>query len=437
MRGVRIVFCLLIVGLFCSSGLWAQIDNLSNMSTDWIRMSNRNAATDSADIVIYNPAGLVKLKDGFHLSFSNQTLIRKPKHSFDLGMGFGVESYEQDSSDPIVPCLYMAYKKNNWSVYGGIYIPGGGAVADYPLGSINSRLISVMVLPIFGGAYNTVSSHSLEASSLYLTTTAGVAYAINDVFSVSAGVRYIMAKNKLKAHATFGDMTGFLPDLTMRVDGEDTANGAGAVFGLNISPGKGFNIGIHYETKVKLDFETKINKDDFMGAVMVDGQMNRRDFPGMLGIGVSYDINPSLRAEVDFSYYFQEQADWGGILTLQGAKNFADFAGNGYSIGGCLVYQASSKLELSMGTVYTKFEFPDMDSYYMVPGAFEVLYSDDWHVGAGFSYEFAPQVKLTAGFSRTFWKSETIKALLAFPLDVDVETSNATYTIAVGINASF
>ena len=58
----------------------AQLDNLSNMSAEWIRSSARNAATDAADIVVYNPAGLTSLQNGFHINVSNQFINRNPSH---------------------------------------------------------------------------------------------------------------------------------------------------------------------------------------------------------------------------------------------------------------------------------------------------------------------------------------------------------------------
>jgi len=36
-----------------SSRLPAQMDNLTNLSVEWMRMPARNAASDSADIVVY------------------------------------------------------------------------------------------------------------------------------------------------------------------------------------------------------------------------------------------------------------------------------------------------------------------------------------------------------------------------------------------------
>ena len=45
----------------------------SNQSIQYYRMLARNASTD-VDAVFYNPAGLVKLADGFHLSIQNQSI---------------------------------------------------------------------------------------------------------------------------------------------------------------------------------------------------------------------------------------------------------------------------------------------------------------------------------------------------------------------------
>ena len=83
-----------VLGLLMPMCVSAQMDNLANMSAKWIRANARNAALDGADIVNYNPAGLVKLNDGMYFSLNNQTLFRKPQHSFDLGLGAGKQSFE-------------------------------------------------------------------------------------------------------------------------------------------------------------------------------------------------------------------------------------------------------------------------------------------------------------------------------------------------------
>ncbi|MEZ4567510.1 MAG: hypothetical protein R2860_11320 [Desulfobacterales bacterium] len=112
----------------------ANIDQLSNMSTEWIRTGNRNAATDSTDIVLYNPAGLVKMSEGFHLNVGNQSLFRSPEHTFDLGLpaSNGEKTRKQDDPDLLLPNLYGAYNTGDFSFFGGVYVPGGGATADFP-----------------------------------------------------------------------------------------------------------------------------------------------------------------------------------------------------------------------------------------------------------------------------------------------------------------
>ena len=132
------------VVLLCAP-LPAQMDNLTNLSVEWMRMPARNAASDSADIVVYNPAALVRLADGFHLNIGNQSLMRKPSHTYDFGFGAGERSFGQDGIDAFLPNFYAAYSKDKWALYGGVYISGGGAVVDYPEGSISTDLVALMV----------------------------------------------------------------------------------------------------------------------------------------------------------------------------------------------------------------------------------------------------------------------------------------------------
>ncbi len=436
MRRIISLFCVLTLGILFSTAAFAQIDNLTNMSAEWIRMSNRNAAVDAADIVVYNPAGLTKLADGFHFNVSNQTLIRQPEHTFDLGFGLGVQTFGQDSIDAVVPNAYGAYKKDKWAVFAGVYIPAGGAVVDYPYGSISTKLIGLGVLSQVPGIFDIFINDYLKATSLYLTTTLGGAYAINDTLSLAAGVRYIKAKNTIKAGITLVSLLGIMPNTTLSLDAEDRADGFGGVFGLNISPKKGLNIGIHYETKIALEFETQVKVDTFGGIILVDGEKHNRDLPAMLGIGVSYDFTPKFRAELDFNYFFQKQANWGEVLTLTGLQEYSELAGDCYSLGAAFVYQATQKFQLSTGFLFTKFNFKDMDAYYTNLGAFEVLYSDNWNLAGGFYYEIMKNVRLNFGFSYVIWKDETLKLLAAYPLDIDVGVTNKSYALAVGLDIS-
>ncbi len=160
----------------------AQMDNLANMSAKWIRSNVRNAALDGADLVNYNPAGLVKLTDGFHISLNNQTLFRKPQHSFNIGMG--AKSYEQDGADPFLPALYAAFKKNKWAISTGIYVTGGGSTVNYTSGSINTNLLGAQQLGKVPAFYTQLKDQSLKGSSYYLAVPVGFSYAISEKLSL-------------------------------------------------------------------------------------------------------------------------------------------------------------------------------------------------------------------------------------------------------------
>lgn len=70
------LFTLLFVGglIFSTASplIAGGVDNKHNFSAEYIRTLNRNAATDSADAVAYNPAGVVKMEDGLYVSLSGQ-----------------------------------------------------------------------------------------------------------------------------------------------------------------------------------------------------------------------------------------------------------------------------------------------------------------------------------------------------------------------------
>ncbi len=439
---------LFLMSLFSSMELFAQMDNLTNMSAEWMRTSNRNAALDAADIVVYNPAGLVKLSPGLHIDIGNQTLIRMPKHTFDLGFGEGEQSFKQDKIDPILPNLYASYNKGKWAIFGGIYIPGGGATADYPDGSITTELMSLQVLQAYaaqGADYTKANNQSLKASSYYLAFSLGGAYAINDMFSVSLAARYLSCKNTTKAGMTLaGSASGLMPDAPLKISTEDNADGFGGIIGLNIKPDEKWNIGLHYETAVKLDFKTKVKKDDL--GKFTDGAKNRRDLASNLNFGASYKITKKLTAEADYSYYFQKAANWGTseVPKNDGSyKKWSDMAGDCYTAGAALLYDVNDKLVVSGGTVFTKFLYNDKEGYFTALGAYEAPKNDNWNFSIGGAYKVINMLKVNLALGYCISGNETVKSLSAEQLQLinpntnpNIKIENKAIFIAVGLDFS-
>ncbi len=428
---IRKIIVPVIALLILSSHTNAQMDNLANMSAKWIRSNVRNATLDGgADMVNYNPAGLALLGDGVYLSLSNQFLFRHPRHSFNFGMG--EQSYEQDGSDPLLPMFYAAWKKNKIAISSGVYISGGGATVNYPSGSFNTNLLGYVNLPLLSRAYGYTAfvDQSLEASSYYLTIPLNFSYAINDKLALSAGGRYIKGINNTKAGMTFTGSAA-APDYEMNVDYATNASGIGCILGFNYKATDALNISLHYETKVKLEFEAKDNSGSF--ALEGDGTLSRRDLPAVLYTGVAYNFSDKLIAEADFNYYFQENGNWGEIQdpTTREYVEAAEAAGNCYTANLGFTYLTNEKLELSAGCSFTRFNYNNMELYYTKMGLYEALKYNNLNVGLGAGYYITKNIQVDLGIGRTFWKDKTINSLSA---GIPVNVNDSGYVLAIGLD---
>lgn len=416
-----------------SMSVSAQMDNLSNMSAKWIRSNVRNASLDGgADMVNYNPAGLPMLDDGIYVSVSNQFLFRHPQHSFNFGAG--EITCEQDGMDPLLPMLYGAWKKDNMAISTGVYISGGGAAVNYPDGSVNTYLVGYQMLPLLNYAYGYTSfkDQSLNASSFYITVPLNFSYKLNDKLALSVGGRYLMGKNKTEAGMTFTGSEA--PDYLMTIDYKASASGIGGVFGIDYKPCEKMNVAIHYETKVKLEFEASDNKGTFK--LEEDGDKSRRDLPGALNAGISYDITEKLIAGVDFNYYFQKNANWDTIMDPRDGQlvEASQAAGDCIKVGLGARYLVNEKLEVSIGGSYTDYAYDDIELYYTKMGPYEVIKYSNVNASIGVGYNITKNIQADLGLMRTFWKDDQINSLNG---GIPVSVQSSAYVLAVGLDFRF
>ena len=228
MRKITISLLCLVLG--CQM-VFAGINTNTNQSAAWARMLIRDASTD-IDAVYYNPAGLTKLADGFHVSLNNQ-YITQGKTVINSYSNLNNGEYEGTVSAPLFPGVYAAYKKGKWAFSAGFNPIGGGGGATFDNGLPLFELDPSDLQTITG-----VSAYSLntafEGTSVYFGIQAGVSYAINDMFSVYVGGRYVIAKNTYSGHlksimTTYNPGTGDMPVpgptlLSMLADQADTTS---------------------------------------------------------------------------------------------------------------------------------------------------------------------------------------------------------------------
>lgn len=106
----------------------------TNQSAKYVRTLNRNASTE-IDAVYFNPAGLIKLEDGLHLSVSNQSVFQTwtVKNNYP---NLNENEFIEKVRAPLFPNIYLAYKKDKWVSSAGFEPIGGGGSANFEGSSI-------------------------------------------------------------------------------------------------------------------------------------------------------------------------------------------------------------------------------------------------------------------------------------------------------------
>ncbi len=147
----------------------------SNLSAEYMRTLNRQAATDSADAAIYNPAGMALLQNGLYVNLGNQFVFKT--YSAELAG----TTYETTEPSLLFPNAILAYKQDDWAAFFTFTVPGGGGTIKYKDGSPSvMALANGTVIPGLPGG-NTLTANALEATSMYLCYTLGGAYKINNM----------------------------------------------------------------------------------------------------------------------------------------------------------------------------------------------------------------------------------------------------------------
>lgn len=402
-RFFHIITILLMVGVTLS---WAMVTN-TNHSAEYIRLLNRNASTD-LDAALFNPAGLTKLEDGLHVYLSSQTIwqTRKVKAAFP---SYNSDTFTGETFVLSFPNAYFAYKKGDLALSAGFMPIGGGGSAEFPnsLPSFDLKLASLVGLPAVAISptleeYGTVTGYSVDAgftgSSIYLAGQGNVAYTLNNILSMALGFRYIYALNTYEGalenailEAENGNIEDVIPNMV--VDSKRTGTAYTGIVGLNLSLLEGLNIGFRYEHITKLEVVSDTKEDGTKGVIdpvgmFPDDSTYHEDIPAQVGVGVAYQITPSLKTEASFNYFMNTQCDWDGD---------EKWVTDDFNAGIGFEYAVNEALSASVGYIYSTSGALDT---YQSDMDFD-LYSNT--IGSGLKYALNPKIALSMGVSNTFY----------------------------------
>ena len=445
MRKGLVGFMVLVVLVGVSSSIYAGgIINKQNLSADYMRTLNRNAATDMADAAVFNPAGTAMMQDGLYLKadaiylykeYSNQMASSPP--SINVGTF--------DSDEPsIIPGLFAVYKQDRWSTFFAVTIPGGGGRINYNDGNARTAVLSAPSSPAIppavsggwigipglgtylGGPTGNATNikQRIEADSYYVGYSLGAAFKVLDSLSLSGGVRYVDASQKFK-----GQAKGSVNTVDVKIEREDEA--FNYFLGLDYAPIKDLNIGLTYMSNTPLNFKSDTtdnspNQAISNGVGWKDGTHEREDLPGYIGLGVSYFIIPgTLRIEPNFTYYLEKQA------TFQGQRFQDSNPGNSYDIGVALEYILNPQWRFSVGYMHT--DMKGMDAKDLLPEAPEL---DANTVGLGLVWSPLERLSFTLSGARVWYESrKTTEVSTRAPAGTEYDKD--VYSAAFGIQYRF
>ena len=272
----------------------------TNQNVAFNRMMSREASI-GIDGVYYNPAGVVFLGDGHHLSINWQLAYqdRTIKNDYSLFTNnvnnpITPREFNGEAFAPVIPSFQYAYNKGRWSFQGNFALTGGGGkctfdnglgsferivaetamaacglarTVDGALGSVLGREVSMFGSDQAFGAGGKYSYNSyMHGRQYYFGLSLGAAYKVSDNFSVFGGVRGIYATTNYYGYVE--DIKVGNKPLYMVLDPtkKDAANielscdqsgiGFTPIIGVDFKTGK-WNFSAKYEFKTRMRLKNK------------------------------------------------------------------------------------------------------------------------------------------------------------------------------------
>ena len=272
----------------------------TNQNVAFNRMMSREASI-GIDGVYYNPAGVVFLGDGHHLSINWQLAYQDRTIENDYSLFTNnvnnpiiPREFKGEAFAPVIPSFQYAYNKGRWSFQGNFALTGGGGkctfdnglgsferivaetamaacglarTVDGALGSVLGREVSMFGSDQAFGAGGKYSYNSyMHGRQYYFGLSLGAAYKVSDNFSVFGGVRGIYATTNYYGYVEdikVGNMPLYMVLDPTKKDAANIElscdqNGIGftPIIGVDFKTGK-WNFSAKYEFKTRMRLKNK------------------------------------------------------------------------------------------------------------------------------------------------------------------------------------
>jgi len=333
------------------------------------------AMTDSSEVVFFNPAGMVFLKNEMDIS-GGVTLIDSEAKYQNQDTNTTAQT-DNPIGTPI--SFYLSTKYNEKIAYGvGVYTPYGNSV-EWPTDWAGSHLVN-----------------SIELKAIYIQPT--ISYKFNDQYSIGFGPTYVVGGVEFNRNLSTAlvDENGNRSNVTIEASG---ITAWGYNIGFLAKPTKKYSVGISYRSQV--DMKARGESANFqniptsMQSAFPDTTFDADlVLPAELTLGIAYNFSPETVLAFDINRTY-----WGAYESLDvqfnnsaglssNPRNYKDV--NIYRLG--IQHNLSEKTTIRGGAYYD--ESPIQDGYFTP----ETPRNDSLGLTAGASYYVTKSLELDFSF---------------------------------------
>lgn len=412
--------CALLAGVLSMTAYGASIDHIQTYAPEYLGNQVQNGAINGVS-PYYNPAGTTQLEEGLYVNGGLQIAAGHEQSEYK-----GKE-YKAIFVQP-VPNISLTKVNKKDSTYFTFSAIAGGGTLKYKHGVVGTAIIPDLVAKLntnilmkdqnYPIKVSVLNGTRAEGSNLYGQMTLGKAYQINDKLSLSGGIRFVHGIRSLKGHIEVkANSSPSIIDKILQsqlkkavleadIDSKRTANGIGFVLGANYKVNEKWNIGMRYDSRVKLNFKAKTTEKQISIPAIKgfepigftsnlyypeykDGAKRRRDLPAILAVGTTYQVTDKWMTALSANYYFNKDAK------MDGQKY-----NNGFEVAFGNEYKLNEKWAVLGSINYAK-TGALKDSYNDIEYAL-----DSFMLGTGVKYQYSPTLELTATVAHYFYKGE-------------------------------
>ena len=425
----RVLLCAALMMMPLMSFAGGYLTN-TNQHAAFLRMLSRGAAID-VDAAFSNPAGLSFLPtDGLRVGVSVQSAFqtRNIDATFGTYSGFDPLSgqpkvsetpyhkyYKGKAAAPVIPSVFAAYKKGDWTISGFFAITGGGGKASFNDGlpmfessamagifkeSLTGYISSGGKSPILTPEMYSISS-AMDGRQYIYSLQLGLGYRITDWLSAFAGGRmnYFSGSYEGYLNAMLKQNLGGTQLMSLALDCNQTGWGLTPVVGIDAEYGK-FNFGAKYEFKTNLNIENNTKRLEYpesaetlVGAYK-HGVNTPSDIPSLLSVAVSYKFLPVLKASVEYHFFDDKNAEMAGDK-----QKSLERGTNEYLLG--IEWNVVRRLTISGGAQITDYGLSDD---YQSDTSFSC---DSYSLGFGAKVMLSEKMALNVGYMWTTYRNYT------------------------------